>query len=185
MEGEPDADLIFLGQSQTRIATSHWTTPPTAPQKVTRSGGDGDSIAMTTGGLLRLARQKVKLRGHYDHANYMTHTAQFISDVFSYSVPGQKSQYTMQPSKTGKLRTNQKEPYWPVDPPTASEGEESSRVETLRVETRVAVETGRVWKDSSLPSSPDNQSERRRGESAPEGAGLENKSVVAHLFVRR
>ena len=98
---------------------------------------------MTTGGLLRLARQKVKLRGHYDHANYMTHTAQFISDVFSYSVPGQKSQYTMQPSKTGKLRTNQKEPYWPVDPPTASEGEESSRVETLRVETRVAVETGR------------------------------------------
>ncbi|CAL8322487.1 unnamed protein product [Gadus morhua 'NCC'] len=66
-------------------------------------------------------------------------------------------------SPKGKLRTNQKEPYWPVDPPTASEGEESSRVETLRVETRVAVETGRVWKDSSLPSSPDNQSERRRG----------------------
>ncbi|XP_063053636.1 cadherin EGF LAG seven-pass G-type receptor 1 [Engraulis encrasicolus] len=36
--------------------------------------------------------------------------------------------------------TNQVRPYWPMEPPTASEGEDGSGVEKLRVETKVNVE---------------------------------------------
>ncbi|KAM4619207.1 cadherin EGF LAG seven-pass G-type receptor 1-like [Polymixia lowei] len=75
--------------------------------------------------------------------------------------------------------SNHVKPYWPVEPPTASESEEPGGVETLRVETKVNVELhqdGKLngdspsenqgeWKDSAPPSSPDSnhQPEKRRG----------------------
>ncbi|XP_062317832.1 cadherin EGF LAG seven-pass G-type receptor 1-like [Osmerus eperlanus] len=73
---------------------------------------------------------------------------------------------------------NHVKPYWPAEPPTASESEEPSGMESLRVETKVNVELhqhvkengecpseneGR-GKEDAPPSSPDsNQPEKRRG----------------------
>ena len=73
---------------------------------------------------------------------------------------------------------NHVKPYWPAEPPTASESEEPSGIESLRVETKVNVELhqdvkengecpseneGR-GKEDAPPSSPDsNQPEKRRG----------------------
>ncbi|XP_029607455.1 cadherin EGF LAG seven-pass G-type receptor 1 isoform X1 [Salmo trutta] len=76
---------------------------------------------------------------------------------------------------TAKVDTvaNHVKPYWPVEPPTASESEEPCGVELLRVETKVNVELHQDNKvnreslsqnDSAPPSSPDcNQTEKRRG----------------------
>lgn len=64
-------------------------------------------------------------------------------------------------------------PYWPKEPPTASESEDAGGLEKLRVETKVNVElhqgnklnqNGDVSQSESLPSQPNSNQLPRRGE---------------------
>ena len=74
-------------------------------------------------------------------------------------------------------------PYWPVEPPTASEGEDTGGVDKLRVETKVNVEMHQEYKlnhNGDIPQEKQSPASQPRSNRQPEqrrGEGGRNKGL--------